>query len=399
MCCFCFTSPSWVNLDSIQDLQVSGVSILWWMPQRTLILISSCVTVINVPVIFLVIFVACGIMTSEVSTIRWLVTVKWKRKRKRRDNFIIIFFRLWGDWSCSSYPNLAPAKESALCPISTLPQFLPVTLVGLLTQIDYTALYPATILVRLNVAVQVAQWEAWVKLFLFLSMWLLYSTNISLWVCQVLWNSLRFPVSVSTSAPLQMTTKSVVTMRARTDQFVVSVLSSTLIPSIGGLHTTLYRWEWIQYVSEFTIHLLWFCIHHLLALNPFSGNPIFGRKKKKFFLGKLTATGAWTDQFVVSVLSSTLIPSIGGLHTNLYRWEWIQYVSGFTIHLLWFWLHHLLALNPFSGKPIFGSKRKFFLGTFIATLVFMLERKILSSFLQPTDWTFSYNQWKNWKSS
>ena len=38
-------------------------------------------------------------------------------------------------------------------------------------------------------------------------------------------------------------------------------------------------------------------------------------------------------------------------------------------------------LNPFSAKPIFGRKiQKSFLGNFIATLVFMLERKILSSF-------------------
>ena len=36
-------------------------------------------------------------------------------------------------------------------------------------------------------------------------------------------------------------------------------------------------------------------------------------------------------------------------------------------------------LNPFSAKPIFGRK-KFFLGNFRATLVFMLERKILRKF-------------------
>ena len=36
-------------------------------------------------------------------------------------------------------------------------------------------------------------------------------------------------------------------------------------------------------------------------------------------------------------------------------------------------------VNTFSAKPIFGRKKKV-LGNFIATLVFMLEWKILSSF-------------------
>ena len=42
-----------------------------------------------------------------------------------------------------------------------------------------------------------------------------------------------------------------------------------------------------------------------------------------------------------------------------------------------------VPVNPFSAKPIFGEKRKKkkdFPRNFIATLVFMLERKILSSF-------------------
>ena len=37
-----------------------------------------------------------------------------------------------------------------------------------------------------------------------------------------------------------------------------------------------------------------------------------------------------------------------------------------------------LLLNPFSAKPIFGRKKK--IGKSVATLVFMLEGKILSSF-------------------
>ena len=38
-----------------------------------------------------------------------------------------------------------------------------------------------------------------------------------------------------------------------------------------------------------------------------------------------------------------------------------------------------MFINPFSGKPIFGREKKN-LGNFLAILVFMLERKILSSF-------------------
>ena len=37
-------------------------------------------------------------------------------------------------------------------------------------------------------------------------------------------------------------------------------------------------------------------------------------------------------------------------------------------------------LNPFSAKPIFSKKKKSFLRNFIATLVFMPEREILSFF-------------------
>ena len=41
----------------------------------------------------------------------------------------------------------------------------------------------------------------------------------------------------------------------------------------------------------------------------------------------------------------------------------------------------LQYINPFSAKPIFGRKKKVVLGNFIATLVFMPERKGLSIFL------------------
>ena len=41
---------------------------------------------------------------------------------------------------------------------------------------------------------------------------------------------------------------------------------------------------------------------------------------------------------------------------------------------------YLSYINPFSIKPIFDRKQKVFLGNFIASLVFMLERNILSSY-------------------
>ena len=40
----------------------------------------------------------------------------------------------------------------------------------------------------------------------------------------------------------------------------------------------------------------------------------------------------------------------------------------------------LLLINPFNAKPIFGRRKKKFLGNIIASLVCVLERKVLSSF-------------------
>ena len=60
------------------------------------------------------------------------------------------------------------------------------------------------------------------------------------------------------------------------------------------------------------------------------------------------------------------------------------------------WSDVCIQLKPFSAKPIFGEKKRKenFFFFFIATSDFMLERKILSSFFQPTDRTFSQNREK-----